>query len=72
MFNKGHDTVFDLIYASGMRYTFSPNPISFKHRQYTIIVVLFYQNFGCNEKIAEKTEKYSPFIEALKKYWGEM
>jgi hypothetical protein len=36
--------------------------------QCTLVIV----EIGCNVKYDEKTEKYSPLIAALRKYWGRL
>ncbi len=59
-----------LIYARGVPDFPSPNPTSFNKTQCTLILVEigFSKDLGCDIKIAKKTNKYSPFISALREY----
>jgi hypothetical protein len=74
MFEAGHGTAPDLIYARGVPNTPSPDPTSFNIMQCTLILVEigFCRDLGCDIKFDEKTEKYSPLIAALRKYWGRV
>ena len=74
MFDAGHGATLDLIYARGVPNTPSPDPTSFNKKQCTLIIVEigFYRDLGCDIKFEEKTEKYSPLIAALRKYWGRV
>jgi hypothetical protein len=60
----------DLIYARGVPDSPSLDPTSFNKTDCTPIHVEigFCKDFGCDDKIAEKTSKYSPLIAALRKY----
>jgi hypothetical protein len=74
LFEAGHGTTPDLIYARGVPDTPSPDPTSFKKTHCTLILVEigFFRNLGCDVKFDKKIEKYSPFIAALRKYWGRV
>ena len=65
LFEAGHGTALDLIYARGVPDTPSPDPISFNIKHCTL-------NLGCDIKFDEKSEKFSPLIAALKKYLGRV
>ena len=74
LFEAGHDTSPDLIYARGASDTPSPDPTSFNKMQCTLILVEigFCGDLGYDTKFDKKTEKYSPLIAALRKYWGRV
>jgi hypothetical protein len=63
-----------LIYARGVPDTPDPGLTNFGKTSCTLILVeiRFSRDLGCDKKHAEKTEKYSPLIAALKKYRGRM
>jgi hypothetical protein len=48
----------------------SPDPTSFNKTQFILILVEigFCKDFGCNNKIVNKTKKILPIIAAFKKY----
>jgi len=71
MFDAGHDTAPDLIYARGILNTPFPDPTSFDKKQCTLIIVEigFCMDLGCDVKFGKKTEKYSNLIAALMRYW---
>ena len=73
-FETGHGTTPDLIYARGAPDTPSPDPTSFDRKQCALIIVEIGLciDLGCNMKIDKKTEKYSPLIAALRRYWGRV
>jgi len=70
MFQAGHGTDPELIYARGIPNSSSTNPIYFDKKQCTLTIVEigFCRDLGGDIKIEKKTEKYSPLIEALMKY----
>jgi hypothetical protein len=72
LFEAGHGTAPDLIYARGAPNTPSPDPISFDRKQCTLAIVEIglCRDLGCDTKFDKKTEKYYPLIAALKRYWG--
>ncbi len=74
LFDAGHGTAPDLIYARGVPNTPSPDPTFFNKKQCTFIIIEigFCRDLGCDIKFEEKTEKYSPLIAALRKYWGRV
>ncbi len=37
-----------------------------------LIEVGFYRDFGCHERLQEKTTKYTPLVNALKTVWGKV
>jgi len=51
-----------------------PRPDLFYRKQCTLIIVEigFCKDLGCDVKFDKKTEKYSPLIVALRKYWGRV
>jgi hypothetical protein len=69
LFEAGHGTTPDLIYARRVPNTPSPDPTCFNKKQCTLILVEigFYKDLGCDVKFDKKTEKYSPLIAALRK-----
>ncbi len=69
MFEAGHGTTPDLIYARGVPDTPSPDPTSFDRKHCTLIIIEigFYRDLGCDVKFDEKTEKYSSLIAAFRK-----
>jgi hypothetical protein len=71
LFEARHDTQPDLTYARGVPDAFSPDPTSFDKKQCTLVIVEigFCKDLGCDVKIDKKTEKYSPLIAALRRYW---
>ncbi len=74
LFEAGHGTTPDLIYARGVIDTPSPNPTSFDKKQRTLIVVEIgsYRDLGCDLRLEKKTEKYSTLLAALIRYWGRV
>jgi hypothetical protein len=74
LFEAGHGTAPDLIYARGVPDSPSPNPTSFDKKQCTLIIIEigFCRDLGCIEKLEEKTSKYAPLLEALRRYWGRV
>ena len=74
MFEAGHGTSPDLIYARGVPDTPFPDPTFFERRQCILIIVEIgsCKDLGCDIKFDEKTEKYSALIAALRKYWGRV
>jgi hypothetical protein len=73
-FEAGHGTAPNLIYARGVPNTPSPDPTHFGGKQFTLIIVEigFYRDLGCDIKIDKKTEKSSPLIASLRRYWGRV
>ena len=74
MFEAGHGTTPDLIYAKGIPCAPSPNPTSFDKKQCTLIIaeIGVCRDLGCDVKSDKKTEKYFPLIAALRRYWGRV
>ncbi len=70
LFQTGHYTAPDLIYARGVPASLSTDPILFDKTQCTVILIEIglCRDFGCDIKIEKKIEKYSPLIAALKRY----
>ena len=70
LFEAGHGTSPDLIYARGVSDTPFPDPTSFDKNQCTLIIVEigFCKDLGCDVMFDKKTEKYSPLVAALRKY----
>jgi hypothetical protein len=73
IFEDGHGTTPDLVYAGGMPAPPDPDLKNFNKMLCTLIPaeVAFCRDIGCYAKLTEKTEKYSPLVAALKKYWGK-
>jgi hypothetical protein len=69
LFESGHGTTPDFIYARGVPGTPSPDPTSFNTKQCILILIEtgFCRDLGCDVKFDKKTEKYSPLIAALRK-----
>ena len=61
----------DIIYARGVPADPSRD---FNRNDCTLILfeVGFCRDLGCDVKFDKKTEKYSPLIAALRKYWGRV
>jgi hypothetical protein len=74
LFEAGHGPPPDLIYARGVPDTPSSDPKIFDKNQCTLIVVEigFCRDLGCDTKFDKKTEKYSPLVAALRRYWGRV
>jgi hypothetical protein len=74
LFEGGHGTAPDLIYARGIPDTPDPGRTNLDERTCTLIIidVGFSRDLGCDKKHTEKTEKYSPLVAALKQYWGRV
>ena len=74
LFEAGHRTTPDLIYARGVSDTPSPDPTSFDRNQCTLIVIEigFCRDLGYDVKLDKKTDKSSPLITALRKCWGRV
>jgi hypothetical protein len=74
LFQAGHGTTPDVIYARGVPDTPFPDPTSFGRRHCILIIVEigFCRDLGCNIEFDEKTEKYSALIAALRKYCGRV
>jgi hypothetical protein len=74
LFEAGHGTSPDLIYARGFPDAPSPDSTSFDKKQCTLIIVEigFFKDLGCDVKFYKKTEKYFLLITALGRYWGRV
>jgi hypothetical protein len=74
LFEAGHGTAPDLIYARGVPDSPDPNPNTFDRKQCTLIIIEigFCRDFGCVEKLEEKSSKYAPLLAALRRYWGRV
>jgi ribonuclease HI len=74
LFEAGHGTAPDLIYARGVPDSPHPDPSAFDRKQCTLIIIEigFCRDFGCVEKLEEKTSKYAPLLAALRTYWGRV
>ena len=70
----GHGTAPNLIYASGVPGTPTPDPGTFNNKQCNLIIIEvgLYQDFGCHKKLQEKTAKYAPLVTAIKAVWGKV
>ena len=74
LFEAGHGTAPDLIYARGVPDSPDPDPNTFDRTQCTLIIIEigFCRDFGCVEKLEEKSSKYAPLLAALRRYWGRV
>jgi hypothetical protein len=74
LFEAGHGTAPGLIYSRGVRDSPSPDLTSLDKKQCTLIIIEigFCREFGCVEKLEEKTSKYAPLLAALGRYWGRV
>ncbi len=74
LFDAGHGTTLDLLYARGVPETPSPEPSSFDKKKCTLIVVEigFCRDLGCDTKFEKKTEKFPPLMAGLRIYWGRV
>jgi hypothetical protein len=70
LFEAGHGTAPDLIYARGVPDSPDPDPNAFDRKQCSLIVIEigFCRDFGCVEKLEEKTRE----VEELKKSVTEL
>jgi hypothetical protein len=61
LFDVGHSTSLDLIYARGVHGTPTPDPTSFDRMQSFLLIVEieFFRDLGCDDKIV-KTQKKTP------------
>ncbi len=74
LFDAGHGSAPYLIYARGVPDIPSPDPSSFDKKKYTLIIIEigFRRALGCDIKFEKKTEKYSPLLATLRRYWGRV
>jgi hypothetical protein len=74
LFEDGHGTTLDPIYARGIPTTPNPDLTNVNKMQCTFILVEveFCKDLGCDTKLTEKTEKYPPLVAALKKFLGKV
>ena len=74
LFETGHGTAPDLIYARGIIHTLSPDPTFFNIKQCALILIEIglCKDLGCDIKLDKKTKKYFPLIAVLRKYWRRM
>jgi hypothetical protein len=69
--DEGHGTAPDNIYARAVP-TISNAELSNANKKLCTLIqveVGFWRDLDCDNKLTKKTEKYSPLIAALKKYW---
>ncbi len=74
LFEAGHGTALDLVYARGVPDTPSPDPTAFDKKQCTLIIVEIglCKDIGCEDKIEEKNVIYAPLMETLRRHWGRV
>ena len=74
LFEAGHGTAPDLVYARGVPDTPSPNPPAFDKKMCSLIIVEigFCRDIGCEDKIEEKNMKYAPLMATLRRHWGRL
>jgi hypothetical protein len=67
LFQEGHGTAPNLIYARGVPESPSLYPTSFDMTQCTLVIVEvgFCMHLGCDIEIEKKTENYSPLIASI-------
>jgi hypothetical protein len=68
LFEGGHGTTPDLIYARGVPDKPDPGQTNFDKNTCTLILkeIGFSRDLGCDKKHSEKTEKYSPLVAIFK------
>jgi hypothetical protein len=73
-FAAGHGTAPDLIYARGVPDNPEPDPTTIDRKACNLILIEvgLCRDFGCHERLQEKTTKYAPLVNALKTVWGEV
>ncbi len=64
----------DIIYARGAPADPTPDPAFFDHKESSLIhfEIGFYRDLECHTKFTMKTEKYHPFLCALRRYLGRI
>jgi hypothetical protein len=64
----------DIVYARGIPDNLPSDFSAFNRKDCTLLLfeVGFCRDFGCNEKYKQHTDKYFPFLTALRKYWGRI
>ena len=74
LFEAGHGTAPDFIYARGVPDSPSSDPTSFDRKQCTLMIIEigFCRDLCCVEKLEEKTSKYALLLAALRRYWGRV
>jgi ribonuclease HI len=74
LFAAGHGTAPDLIYARGVPDSPAPDTTTFNRKKCNLILleVGFCQDFGCDKRRREKTDKYAPLVHALQAVWGKV
>jgi hypothetical protein len=74
LFEGGHGTTPDLIYARGIPDTPDPRRTALEKRTCTLVFIEigFPRDLGCDKKHKEKTEKYLHLVAALKQYRGRV
>jgi len=74
LFQTGHGTAPDIIYARVLPDSPSPDPTSFDRKHSTLVIVNidFCMDFRCEIKIEKKTEKYSPLVAVFREYYGRV
>ena len=70
LFEGGHGTVPDLIYARGVPDTPDPGQTYFGKKTCTLILIEigFSRDLGCDKRHTEKTKKYSLLVTPLRQY----
>ena len=73
LFDAGHGTTPDLVYARGVPNTPSPDATNFDRKHCTLIIVEIglCGDLGCDIKFDKKIGKYSPLIATLRKRLGK-
>ena len=74
LYRTGHGTAPDLIYARGVPHISSPDPSTFDRTKCNLILIEIglCQDLGCQKRLQEKTDKYTPLVIAIKTVWGKV
>jgi hypothetical protein len=69
-----HGVAPDLVYARGVPNSSSPDPTSFNKSSCSLLLIEigFSADLNLKTKLEEKTRKYQPLIEELRKHWGSV
>jgi hypothetical protein len=74
LFEECHGSTPDFVYAKGVPETLDTGQTNFDKKSCILILIEigFSRDLGCDNKHAEKTEKYSPLVAALQQGWGRV
>ncbi len=74
LYEAGHGTAPDLVYARGVPDNPSPDLTAFDKKRCSLIIVEigFCRDLGCEDKFEEKNTKYAPLLASLRRHWGRV